>query len=87
MNARDTNDTEIPPPPRDRAIDELAAALRRPREEVAALVDLLVLAAANEAGARVSESLLEPLAIAVGQGSDGIKGVLRHAHRELGGGS
>jgi hypothetical protein len=86
VSPRDTTDTERPPPPRDRAIDELAAALRRPREEVAALVDLLVLAAAHEAGARVSESLLEPLAIAVQQSSDGVRGVLRHAHRELGGG-
>jgi hypothetical protein len=70
---------------RDRAIDELASALKRTREETAALVDLLVLAAVHESGARLAESLLEPMSIALQQGSDGIRGVLRHAHRELGG--
>jgi hypothetical protein len=87
MSPRDTSDTEIPPPPRDKAIDELAKALGRDRAEVAGLVDLLVLAAVHEAGARVSESLLEPMSIAIQQASDGVRGVLRHAHRELGGGS
>ena len=81
----DTRPTEPAPHPRDRAIDELAGALRRPREEVAAIVDLLVLASAHEVSARLTESVLEPMSIAIQQASDGVRGVLRHAHRELGG--
>jgi len=68
---------------RDRAIDELASALGKDRSEVAGLVDLLVLAAAHEAGSRIGEALLEPLAIAVSKHSEGFKGLLQRAHREL----
>jgi len=71
---------------RDRAIDELAAALGKERAEVAGIVDLLVMAAAAEAGARVSESVLEPLSGAINQAAETVRGVLRHAHRELAGG-
>jgi uncharacterized hydantoinase/oxoprolinase family protein len=68
---------------RDQAIDELAKALGLERVIAAGLVDLLVLAAVVEAGHRVGEALVEPLAMLVTKHADGVRGVLQRAHREL----
>jgi glutamine amidotransferase PdxT len=56
---------------RDNAIDELARAMGVERVIAGACVDALVLAAAMEAGVRISESLIEPLSIAVRKHADG----------------
>jgi hypothetical protein len=73
------------PSPRDMAIDQVAKTLHLDRVEAAGLVDLLVLAAVHEAGERIAESLLEPLAVATSKGADEIKAALHRAHVELAG--
>ena len=73
------------PTPRDRAIDELAAALHLPRAEAAGIIDLMVLAAVSEVGARLAEALCEPIAAAASQGTDALKAILQGAHEALGG--
>jgi hypothetical protein len=68
---------------RDQAIDELARVMGVDRTIAAGCVDALVLAAVTEAGCRVAEGLIEPLAGAVSLQSDSLRSVLRDAHREL----
>jgi hypothetical protein len=70
---------------RDRAIAELAEALGLDRATAGGIVDLLVLAAVHETGARIAESLLEPIAVAASQGADAVKEIQRSAHAALGG--
>lgn len=69
---------------RDDAIDELCRCFPAlARGDAGALVDRFTTCAAVEAGARVAEALVEPLAVAVRKHSEGIVGLLGRAHREL----
>jgi hypothetical protein len=70
---------------RDKSIDALAAILKVDRVEAAGVIDLVIMAAAHEAGQRVSESLVEPLQAAVTRHGDGAAQLLHRARRELGG--